>query len=78
MYSFDHVFFLQLKAVTTNWKDTLMDSWPRTLRILLESRINRPFPSSPQPSFQIEAKCEDLKLKLELITITKISHLDSL
>ena len=46
---------------------------------------NRPFPSSTQPPFQSEAKCELCYenqflfiLKLELITITKISHLDSL
>ena len=46
---------------------------------------NRPFPSSPQPPFQSEAKCEVCHenqflfiLKLELITITKITHLDSL
>ena len=46
----------------------------------------RPFPSSPQPPFQSEAKCEvffyenqfSFILKLELITIKKISHLDSL
>ena len=47
---------------------------------------NRPFPSSPPPPFQSEAKCEvfvmknqfSFILKLDLITITKISHLDSL
>ena len=46
---------------------------------------NRPFPSSSQPPFQSEAKCEvcyenqfSFILKLELIIITKISHLDSL
>ena len=48
---------------------------------------NRPFPSSSQPPFQSEAKCEDFVikisfhlyvLKLELIIMTKISHLDSL
>ena len=40
-----------------------------------KSRPNRPFPSSPRPPFQSEAK---FILKLELITITKISHLASL
>ena len=46
---------------------------------------NRPFPNSPQPPFQSEAKCEvchenqfSFSLKLELLIITKISHLDSL
>ena len=45
---------------------------------------DRPLPNSPQPPFQSEAKCEvcyenqfSFILKLELITITKISHLDS-
>ena len=45
-----------------------------------QSLQNRPFPSSSQPPFQSEAKCKNqfsFKLKLELITITKISHLDS-
>ena len=49
------------------------------------SQYNRPFPSSYQPPFQSEAKCKDCYenqfsfiLKLELITMTKISHLDSL
>ena len=50
-------------------------------------RLNRPFPSSPQPPFQSEAKCEVfvmkisfhfIQLKLKLIIITKVSHLDSL
>ena len=48
-------------------------------------RANRPFQSSPQPLFQSEAKCEvccenqfSFILKLELIIITKVSHLDSL
>ena len=39
---------------------------------------NRPFPSSPHPPFQSEAKCENqfsFILKLQLIIITKISHL---
>ena len=48
--------------------------------------LNRPFPSSPQPPFQSEANCEVFVmndqflfiLKLEVITITRISHLDSL
>ena len=47
--------------------------------------ITMPFPSSSQPPFQSEAKCEfcyenqfSFILKLELIIITKISHLDSL
>ena len=39
MCLFDHVFFVQVKVVTTNREDTLME-WPRTLRILLEWRIN--------------------------------------
>ena len=45
----------------------------------------RPFPSSPQPPFQSEAMCEacyenqfSFILKLELIIIIKVSHLDSL
>ena len=46
---------------------------------------NTPFPSSPQPPFESNAKCKvcyenqfSLIMKLELITITKTSHLDSL
>jgi len=46
--------------------------------------FNRPFPSSTQPSFESKAKCKvcyenqfSFIMKLELITITKISHLDS-
>ena len=42
---------------------------------------NRPFPISLQPLFQRESACEvfvSLILKLDLITITKISHSDSL
>ncbi|KAK2554305.1 hypothetical protein P5673_024314 [Acropora cervicornis] len=42
------------------------------------SSYNRPFPSSPQPPFQSEAECEVFILKVELFTITKILHLDSL
>ena len=45
------------------------------------SVCNRPFQTSSQPPFQSEAKCGDqfsFILKLELITITKITHLDSL
>ena len=52
---------------------------------MLSCQNNRPFPSLPQPPFQSEAKSEvcyknqfSFTLKLELITITKISHLDSL
>ena len=49
-------------------------------------KLKKPFPSSPQPPFQSEANCKvfvmknqfSFILKLELITITKISHLDSL
>ena len=52
----------------------------------LTATSNRPFPSSLQPLFQSEAKSEVLCyedqfsfiLKVELIAITKISHLDSL
>ena len=46
---------------------------------------NRPFPISPQSPFQSKAKCEvcyenqfSFILKLELIIITKVLHLDSL
>ena len=46
---------------------------------------NRPFPSSPEPPFQSEAKWEvcyenqfSFILKVELIILTKISYLDSL
>ena len=45
-----------------------------------------PFPCSPQPQFQGESTCDvfvmnisfSFILKLELVTITKISHVDSL
>ena len=46
----------------------------------------KPFPSSLEPLFQSESKCEVFEMKMsfslmwkaELITITKLSHLDSL
>ena len=55
-----------------------MDPKQRTKENIENS--NRPFLSSPQPAFQSEAKCEVfvMKISFELITITKISHLDSL
>ena len=54
----------------------LLFNWVKLLvfpYLLRGSKLfNRPFPSSPQPPFKA------FILKLELITITKISHLDSL
>ena len=58
----------------------------QTKSIMVFSEVAyRPFPSSPQPPFQIEAKCEvcyenqfSFILKLELIAITKISTSDSI
>ena len=64
----------------------LLSAWWVSLKAESRNiRFKRPFPSSPQPPFQSEAKCEvcyknqlSFILKMELITVTKISHLDSL
>ena len=56
-----------------------------TESVIVLSLFNRPFLSKPQPPFQSEAKCEvcyenqiSFILKLQLIIIIKVSHLDSL
>ena len=64
-------------------------NWFQFSSLMAEKKNNcskKPFPSSLEPLFQSESKCEVFEMKMsfhliwkaELITITKLSHLDSL